>query len=38
MATVLEKQTAQTPSQTITFEQFLAVVDEDDYAEWEAGA
>ena len=34
MASVLEKQTAQAPMQMMTFEQFLAVVDEDDYAEW----
>ena len=34
MATVLEKHKTQLPAQTMTFEQFLSVVDEDDYAEW----
>lgn len=37
MATVLEKHRIQLPAQTMTFAQFLAVVDEDDYAEWVDG-
>ena len=37
MATVLEKYKIQLSVQPITFEQFLVVVDEDDYAEWADG-